>query len=59
MHVEPCKDPGIDPASAEGTTTAGPKLAIASERAYQPPMAAAELPPLDHRRPQRRRRASK
>jgi hypothetical protein len=59
MHVEPCEKPGIDPASVPGTTTDGPKLTIAVHPPFQPPVAAAELPPLDHHRPPRRRRASK
>lgn len=59
MHVEPYEKPGIDPASAVGATTASPKLVIAADPAFQPPTAAAELPPLEHRRPSRRRRASK
>ncbi len=59
MHVEPCEKPGIDPSSVAGATTANPKLVIAAHPAFQPPMAAAELPPLDHHRPPRRRRASK
>ncbi len=59
MHVEPCENPGIDPASVAVATTASPRLVIAADPSFQPPVAAAELPPLDHRRPPRRRRASR
>lgn len=59
MHVEPCENPGIASASVAAGTAASPKLVIAGDHAFQPPVAAAELPPLDHRRPPRRRRASK
>ncbi|HXA17064.1 MAG TPA: hypothetical protein VN380_08740 [Thermoanaerobaculia bacterium] len=58
-HVEAGKESGTDPATVAGTTDASPKLVIAADPPFQPPMAAAELPLLDHRRPPRRRRASK
>jgi len=59
MHVEPCEKPVIDPASVTAGAVASPKLEIAADPPFQPPMAAAELPPLGHCRPPRRRRASK
>jgi Zn-dependent metalloprotease len=50
------KEVGIDLATV---TAPGPKLAIAGDPAFQPPIAAAELPHLDHHHPIRRRRAAK
>ncbi len=59
MHVEPREKTVIDPASVAVGEVASPKLEIAADHPFQPPTAAAELPHLDHRRPARRRRASK
>ncbi|HXH37433.1 MAG TPA: hypothetical protein VNN08_02295 [Thermoanaerobaculia bacterium] len=50
------KDAGSDPTAR--TTTAS-KLVIKADPVFQPPSAAAELPPLDSTRPRRRRRVGK